>query len=150
MPGVFIVVVTRVQRLDKYIALDVAEHIVSVGLLSAMKKSDSSEWMHVELRGALSIEKLVSEFMLRDQRIPSGRTKIRVWQDRAGRFSAHVDTAPLEHNGSSTRTAGSGSSEFEALEQAIAYFMADLEVAAKRCDRLLIETNFEDADPHDF
>jgi hypothetical protein len=115
-----------------------------------MKTIDSPEWTKVELCGALGLEKLVAEYMLRDQRIPSGRTKIRVWQDMAGRFLAHVDTAPLDHSGTSTRTAGTGHSEFEALKQAISYFMRDLDDAAKRSTGLLGETDFEDADPHDF
>jgi hypothetical protein len=117
-----------------------------------MKKVESIDWTTVALHGAPHIEKLVSEYMLRDRRIPRGKTKIRVWQNQAGRFIAFVDITLLDHNGSSMGTAGTGSTELEALQDAIAYFMSDLAAAAERRgkDEFLYETDFDDSDPHDF
>jgi hypothetical protein len=117
-----------------------------------MKKVESTDWTTIALHGAEGIEKLVSEYMLGDVRIPSTKTKIRVWQNQTGGFVAHVDTFPLDHNGMSTRTVVTGSTELEALQQAIAYFMGNLAAAAERRgkDEFLYETDFDDSDPHDF
>ena len=102
-------------------------------------------WKHVDLHGAGGLARVSGVYEIHDTvRFPWGRYKIKVLK-RERDFIAYSNVCTRDGQGTPVWTSGSGSTEVEALQEAIRHSMAQLETRAS-----WEEEELEWADPRHF
>lgn len=84
-------------------------------------------WRDIDLHGAGAIERQCGLYEVVEPRVPGGRFKVQVIEERGGRFVALLNVCLRASDGAPDGMAGLGRSEAEALEDGLASFMAALD-----------------------
>lgn len=105
------------------------------------------EWKKVNLHGAGGISRLCGTYEIHDvMRVPDGKYKIKVLQNGTENFIALPNICVRSVDGTPEWTSGTGRTETEALEKALAALSSDLATLNGNVDR----DRFAWSDPIEF
>jgi hypothetical protein len=105
------------------------------------------DWLNVNLHGAVKIERVCGVYDIRDLlRVPDGHYKIKVMQHSADYFFASPNICVRSSDGAPDWVGGAGSTEIEALQDALKEFGESLDSLGGSLER----ERFEWADPTEF
>jgi hypothetical protein len=105
-----------------------------------------ADWKTIHLCGAGAIARVCGVYEITEiRRIPGGKFKIKVLERDRGDFAAFPNVSVKNSDGSSRGTCGLGADERAALQDAVKWFMSELDKRAEWAPE-----DFEWSDPLDF
>ena len=103
-------------------------------------------WKDIKIKNIASIEKVVGEYEISEiEKTPWGKFRVKVLEKQNNTYVAITNLMFVDEVGFENAGYGEGTTEEEALEKAIANFMALLPA-----DRHISRKDFTVADPYDF